>query len=126
VTPRAPEFDLYDVTVVSSTGATALAEDALRKPLPANSINPNLVWPLISRPLGAAPEPLALEGPDSDGDGLPDAFEKALADAATPAYFISRAEPNRFSVFADDPNQRIEIDLYPAAPPARVPFSYYR
>ncbi|HYH47616.1 MAG TPA: hypothetical protein VEG34_18185, partial [Thermoanaerobaculia bacterium] len=61
---------------------------------------------------------LAYSGPDLEGDGLPDDFEDAVADAFTPVYHVSSGEQagTGFARFADSTSLSIVQNL-PAVPP---------
>ncbi len=65
----------------------------------------------------------AISGPDADFDGLPDAFESAVADAFTPVYHVSTGEQpgTGFALFGDFVPETV-VQSFPAVPP----ISHYR
>ncbi|HEX4960530.1 MAG TPA: hypothetical protein VF173_06805 [Thermoanaerobaculia bacterium] len=95
------------ITPQTSTGLTRLASaDAL------------------SAPLALAPDALgtaALDAVDADLDRLADKFEKRLANAFTPFYFVSAGDPDVFATFQDQSTLAIAT-LAQATPP----ISHYR
>src|SRR4051794_11472883 len=64
---------------------------------------------------------VALDATDQDSDRLPDKFEKRLANAFTPFYFVSAGDPDVFATFKDQSNLAIAT-LGQATPP----ISHYR
>ncbi|HEX4960645.1 MAG TPA: PKD domain-containing protein [Thermoanaerobaculia bacterium] len=66
-------------------------------------------------------------GPDGDGDGLPDDFERQLADNFTPAYFLSLFElpGTGLSLFQDRPDAEVVTQIFPTSFP-QTATSYYR
>ncbi len=73
-----------------------------------------------SKSLAAEPvTSLFYSGPDLEGDGLPDDFENAVADAFTPVYHVSNGERagTGFARFADSTSLSI-VQHLPAVPPA--------
>jgi len=66
-------------------------------------------------------------GPDDDGDGLPDDFERQLADNFSPAYALSVFEypGTGLALFQDRPDAEIVTQTFPTTFPPTVT-SYYR
>ncbi len=64
---------------------------------------------------------------DNDGDGLPDNFERQVADNFTPAYYISLFERGGtgLSLFQDRPDAEVPRQVFPTSGPP-VATSYYR
>src|SRR5947209_11870992 len=79
---------------------------------------------LANTPLATAADVLGTAAPDAtdqDQDRLPDKFEKRLANAFTPFYFVSAGDPDVFATFKDQSTLAI-ASLAQATPP----ISHYR
>jgi hypothetical protein len=79
---------------------------------------------VLTDPLATSADALAavpLDATDQDLDRLPDKFERRLANAFTPFYFISAGDPDVFATFQDQPTLAI-ASLGQASPP----ISHYR
>jgi PKD repeat protein len=99
----APGSYVASVTVTDNGGATATASVSVQ--VTAGSSN----------------------GPDNDGDGLPDDFESQLADNFTPAYFLSLFEypGTGLALLQDRPDAEVVTQTFPTTFPPTVT-SYYR
>ncbi|HEX3551804.1 MAG TPA: hypothetical protein VIA62_01070 [Thermoanaerobaculia bacterium] len=79
---------------------------------------------VLTDPLATSADALAavaLDATDQDSDRLPDKFEKRLANAFTPFYFVSGGDPDVFATFKDQSTLAIAT-LGQASPP----ISHYR
>ena len=67
-----------------------------------------------------ASAPAAAVQEDADGDGLPESFEDALANAFTPIYHVSASEPDNYATFENLTTQTVKARFGPN------PISHYR
>lgn len=102
-TYQAPGSYLASVTVFDNAGASATSTVSLE----------------VAPPLSS--------GPDDDLDGLPDGFERQLADKFTPIYFLSAFEYPGVGLaqFEDRPDAMVATQIFPTSFPPTVT-GYFR